>query len=758
MSEPPEVEPAPDVAGGGADALAAAREVEALASAGELDRAVAAFRGCWPVLADAEGGTLGVAACLRALVRLGNTDRALDLLLPRVDRVDTLTDDAERMWLAGTAGWVLRHARALGMDPERVGHRDAAAAESELEALALGLAGRLDAAAGDTAASDALAAALDDRGVSPEPTLPPTRLPAPPAAAGSRLRPPTDAAEVVEIAERARRWRRDLDPALERLLRGWLETREEALPLLADPEHWSAAALLDRSSVHLLRDAVRERLRLDEAVEEARRAGDDEGAAHAACELAVLDVREAVVAFGADAPEVGRARERAVAAVDALDAAGWGEAAAASRRWYALSTRPADTVALLLRAADEHGDLHQPYRRALCLLDAAPLVLGADPVEGHRLLDEAGSLAAGHPVLTVQGLDLRARVARAAGDVEQAEALYGRAAAYPGVPDGTRMAVLFAWCDLVVDRGAWAELEPRAADALALAVRLRDPVALAVAQRHLGLSWVEQDRPVEAAELLAAAVPVVRREVPELLGPTAWALGNAALALEAFEQAKAAFDIAAEAFEAAGRTEEAAHSRYRAGTAAWDGEDLGAAATDLDAAVALARRSATLPVLLEALRSRAAVRAASGDVDGGLADLDTVLPEVEAFAATLAPGAQGEDPFDPEVLEPDVLREGAHVLAEAGRTDEALERLARAEALVGGDFELVLRAETGVVLAEADRLEEAEPVLRRSARDLHAAGLTDERVEVAAALARALDRAGRVPEAEAVWAEYGDAG
>lgn len=755
MSDPPEVTAAPDD-GGRAEVTRAALEVESLAVAGEVDRAVEGFRRCWPLVADTGGRAQGLAACLRVLVRLGNTDRALDLLLPRADRLDTLSSDADRLWLAGTAGWVLAHARTLGMSPARLGHRDAATAEAELRDLAHDLAEAADRAAGDTAVSDALTAALDDRGVSPEPTLPPTRMPAPPHGAGGRLRPPVDAAEVVAIAERARRWRRDLDPALERLLRGWLETREAALPLLTEREHWSAAALLDRSSVHLLRDAVRERIRLDEAVDEAERADDAEGAAHARCDLAVLDVREAVATFGAGAPEVGRARERALAAIEALDAEGWGECAAASRRWYALTTRPDDAVELLLRAADDYADLHQPYRRALCLLDAAPPAFAADPDLGHRLLDEAEQLAAEHPVLVVQGLDLRARVARAERDLEAAERLYARAAAYPGVPDGTRMAVLFAWCDLVVDRGAWTELEPRAADALALAVRLRDPVALAVAQRHLGLSWVEQGRPVEAAELLAAALPVVRRDVPELLGPTAWALGNAALALQSFDQAREAFDAAAESFETAGRVEEACHARYRAGTAAWDGADLGAAATDLDAAVALARRSATLPVLLEALRSRAAVRAASGDVDGGLADLDTVLPEVEAFAAGLPPEAHGEEPFDPEVLEPDVLREGAHVLAEAGRTDEALDRLARAEALVGGDFELVLRAEGGVVLAEAGRLEQAEPRLRRSLDELGAAGMDDERVEVAAALARALDRAGRVPEAEAVWAAFGD--
>ncbi len=754
MSEPAPDPSDPDAPVGGASRLAF--EAESLLAAGDVDAAVAAFRRSWPVVADSEGDTRGVAACLRLLVRLGNTDRALDLLLPRLDRVDTLLSPIDRMWFAGTAAWVLRHARGLGLAPERVGHRDAAVAQSDLEAIAHALADAADAPSAPGAGRARLEAAFDDSAVADAPTLPPTRLPNPIAGAAPRLPPPESAGEVVAIAERARGWRRDLDPALERLLRGWLETREEALPLLTEPAHWAAAALLDRSSVHLLRDPVRERIRLDEAVAAADRGEDAEGSAHARCDLAVLDVREAVSAFGADAPEVERARERALEAVDVLEREGWSEAAAAGRRWYALTTRPADAVDLLRQAADGYAALGQPVRRALCLLDAAPSAFATDQAEGYRLLDEAEHLAGDHPVLGVQVLDLRARVARAAGDLDAADELYARASGARGVPDGSRMAVLFAWCDLLIERSEWQRLEPCAADALALAVRLRDPVALAVAQRHLGLSWVEQGRPVDAAELLAAAVPVIRAHVPELLGPTAWALGNAALALQAWDRAREAFDIAAESFEAAGRVEESAHARYRAGTSAWDAQDLHAAATDLDAAVALARRSGTLPVLLEALRSRAAVRAESGDVEGGLAALDAVLPEVEAFAATLPPERHGDEPFDAEVLEPDVLREGAHVLAEAGRTEEALARLARAETLVGGEFAVVLRAEVGVVLAEAGRLEEAEERLRRSIAELRVAGMDHERVEVASALARALDRAGRVTEAEELWAREGD--
>ncbi|WP_030529325.1 hypothetical protein [Phycicoccus jejuensis] len=729
-------------------ARATALDAEAAARAGDLDAAVAGWREAWPVLSATPDDGVGLAACLRTVVLMGNTDRALDLLLPRVDRVEALTDPTERRWLAASAAWTLGHGMRLGMVPSRVAHDDVEAARARLDDLARGL-------CADDEDRAALERAHDDRAVSPGPALPPTRLPLPPTGEAG-LRAAASGAEVVALAERARAWRRTLDPALERLLHGWLETREQTLPLLTEPAHRAAAALLDRSSVHLLRDPVRERLRLDEALAAAGRGLDDEGVAHARCELLVLDAREAAASFGAGAPEVERARRRVLDAVDALEARGWTETAAASRRWYALSARPDDAADHLLRAADAYARLGQPARRALCLFDAAPLVLARDLPAGHRLLDAAEELAAGHPVLAVQALDLRARVARAAGDLDTADRLYERAAAAPGVPDGTRTSVLFAWCDLLVDRADWEGLEPRAADALALAVRLRDPLSLAVAQRHLGLSWVEQGRPAEAVELLAAALPVVRRDAPELVGPTAWALGNASLALGAWEPARGAFVVAGDAFEQGGRIEEASHARYRAGTAAWDGGHLDVAATDLDAAVALARRSETLPVLLEALRSRAAVRAESGDVDGGLAALDAVLADVAVLAARLPEERHGEEPFDAEVLEPDVLREGAHVLAGAGRFDEALARLDAAVALVGGDFALVLHAERGVLLAEAGRLADAEPVLRGSLDALGEAGMREEQVEVAAALARALDRAGRIEEAESVWATWGD--
>jgi hypothetical protein len=188
---------------------------------------------------------------------------------------------------------------------------------------------------------------------------------------------------------------------------------------------------------------------------------------------------------------------------------------------------------------------------------------------------------------------------------------------------------------------------------------------------------------------------------------------------------------------------------------AWDAGDLTTASSHLDAAAAGARRAGAVELFVEALRSRAGLRVDRGDLEGGLAELDGAIEEGERLAAELG---VGDEEFDGEVLEPHVLRQGAHLLAAHGHVDAAVERLRRAEALVGAGLELVLRAEAAAVLADHDRLEEAEPRLRESLRELGAAGLVDERVDTAGVLARALERAGRGDEAEEVWQRYGAGG
>jgi tetratricopeptide (TPR) repeat protein len=382
------------------------------------------------------------------------------------------------------------------------------------------------------------------------------------------------------------------------------------------------------------------------------------------------------------------------------------------------------------------------------VLEAALVTIPHDHAAASALIDDGERLADEVLPLRALALDLRARIARVEGDLEGAVGLLESELGIRGLADEVRAGPLFTCCDVLVDLAAWDRLGSRAADAVALALRLHDPVALAVAQRHLGLAWLEAGRPGEAAELLEAALPVIDEHVPALTGPAGWALGNACVAIGRWGAAESAFATAAGAFTAARRVEEAAHSHLRAGHAAWDGDAPEAAAEHYALAAESARVAGSPGVLIEARRGEAELRAAAGDVDGGLADLDGVLAEGERLASVV-PGLQ----FDAEELEPDVLREGAVILARAGRTDDAVARLGRAEALVGGGHELVLRAEAAIVLAEADRLAEAEPRLHRAIAELDAAGRAEDRQRVADALARALERGGRADEAVRVRAD-----
>lgn len=752
---------APVVAGGLTCAeepqVSLSHDAEIRSMLGDLDGAASSFRRSWYAVADEVALADTVARCLRVLVRMGNTDRAYDLLLPRLGWLDELHTAADRMWFAGTAAWVLHHARRLGLAADEIDGRPTVERQDELATLAEDLAARFDARSGTDVTSRRLLAACSDALVAAGPTLPPTRLTSVPTDAGRSAPTPTTAADVVALAERVRDGQRAVDPSLETALRGWLAARERVLPALEhgdDAAALAAASTLDRVSAHLLRDPGREAERLRRAKDLARRAGDDEALRHARGDLAVLAVRAALDAHGPGSPEVRAARDEAETLAAGAEADGHAEVGAALWRWYALTTRPADAVARLRHAAALYAGLGLAPRQALCLLDAAPLAYDAGPAGPAALVEEAERLVGDHPVLRAQALDLRARMARAEGDPERAAVLHEEALAVIGPADGPRLAALFSYCDLLVDLSAWDRLEPRAADAVAVSARLRDPVALAVAQRHLGLAWVETGRPAEAAELLEAALPVIQEHVPDLVGPTAWALGNADSALGAWRGARTAFATASAGFEAVGRIEEAGHAQYRAGMAAWDADELEAAAAHLDDAVDKARASGTTDVVFAASRSRAALRASGEDLDAGIADLDAVLGEVERFDHE-HPADDPDAAFDAEVHEPDILRQGAHLLARQGRTDDAVARLERAQALVGGDFERVLWAEAGVVLADADRLEEAEPRLRASLTELHTHGLHQERVDAAGALARALDRAGRPEEAQQVWDAYG---
>ncbi|MDF3045880.1 MAG: hypothetical protein K0R30_2108 [Ornithinibacter sp.] len=724
-------------------------------ASGDLDGAVASLRRAWHLVQDDPTASRTVGSCLLVLLRLGNADRAVDLLLPRLAWLDDLPTARARMWFSATASHVLDRAAAVGLAPEVVAGEPLDALLTRLRRSADLIAASFDRRYGSTVTSGDLAAAHDDDLVAAEPILPPTRLP---RVFGASMPSPRHVVAPGGVLERAA----DLEAGiaavatdLDALVQAWLRDREALLPVVT-PQEWAAVSLLDRASAQ---DAGEDRHRelLESALEAANRAGDEAAALRCEGELALLDVaggtsrdrttgRRVLNRTAEDAR--GRARRRAAQ----LDATGAdAEAGGLWRRiaWFGAPDRP---VACLERAADAHARAGQPYRRLLCLAEAAMAVARTDPEAASARLDVLDPLVADHPVLRSMCLELRGRIARTRGDLETAAANLRRAVAVPGIAERSRLTLLLSLCDVLVDRCDWSALEESAADLVAASNRLHDSVLLAFGQRFLGLAYLETDRPAEAAELLEPALPVLVVHAPGLVAPVAWALGNARALLERWAGARSAFETASAAFLAQGRRAEAAYAQWRAATAAWDAGDTDRALHHFDEAVETSRSAGVVSLHVEVLRGRAALRAETGEVASGIAELDAAIPAGERLAQQV--GADEEE-FDPEVLEPDVLRQGAHLLARHGHVDAAVDRLRRAEALVGAELELVLRTEAGIVLADANRLREAEPRLRASLAELRAAGLTDERVAAAGALALALDRGGRSEEAELVWHGWG---
>lgn len=704
---------------------------------GDVGGAVSAFRRSWHLAQDDPSAALNVGTCLRVLLRLGNTDRAIDLLLPRLGWLHDLPSPWARMWFSATAAHVLDRAAAVGLAPDEIDGRPVADVVRDLATTSDEIAAAFDARYSSTVVSQSLAAAHDPSLVPTEPTLPPTRLPATAAPTGGR-RSATRATASTDVLVRAQALSEallTLDPATEDHVAAWLRDRATLLPV-DTPEEWAAVGLLDRvSSVDAPDDE--HRAMLESAKEASQRGGDDVGVIRCDGELALLD------------DGVDRAREIA-AHLESLGA--HTEAGGLWRRLF--HRRGGGELRDLERAAGAYRAAQSHERALLCEVETAMALASTDPdpVSADARFSVLMPLIQDIPVLRSMALDVRSRIANAAGDSDTAlthlrSALEGR-----GLPERARIPLLLGLCEVLVEQNTYDELEEPAADLVAAATRLRDPVLLAHGQRFLGLAYVETGRPVEAAELLEAALLVLRETSPSLVGPAAWALGNALVGLGQWAPGRTAFATASTAFEAEERIMESGHAQWRAGNCAWDAGDLTAAAVHYESAAERARDSATVDLYLEALRSRAALRADTEDLAAGIADLDAAL----GLAQVLADEAGvGDDDFDAEVMEPHVLRQGAHLLAKHGEVDAAVARFAAAQALVGAEFEVLLRAEGAMVLADHDRLAEAEPVLREAITSLHTLGLVDERANAAGALARALDRDSRGEEAEQVWQRYG---
>ena len=120
---------------------------------GDVEGAVDAYRRSWHLCQDDPSAATTVASCLRVLLRLGNTDRAVDLLLPRLGWLDELPSPLVRMWFSATAAHVLDRALVVGLAPAEVDGRPVSDVARELRGSAFEIAAAFDARHGSTVVS-----------------------------------------------------------------------------------------------------------------------------------------------------------------------------------------------------------------------------------------------------------------------------------------------------------------------------------------------------------------------------------------------------------------------------------------------------------------------------------------------------------------------------------------------------------------------------------------------------------------------------
>ena len=658
------------------------------------------------------------------------------------------------MWFAATAAHVLDRGAVAGLAPAEVEGRPVAEVVTDLRRTARRIAAAFDARYGSTVTSRELDAAHDDSLVPLEPTLPPTRLPSTPSpSAAPRLPRRTGVLERAGAAEEAMA---SLAADVDEHVGAWLRDRDALLPVHT-PEEWAAVSLLDRLGAQQV-DGDRQRALAEAALRAANRCGDVVVVTRCQGELAVLEVAEGT----RPDPDSGRpvhdaraasarAREREMASRLELMGAD-AEAGGLWRRiaWFGV---PDDPVSDLERAATAYGRAGMEPRRLLCRVEAAMAVAPRDPADAVARLDDVERQATGHPPVLLSALEVRSRIARATGDDDAALTHLRRALALRGVPERARLTPLLGLCEILLERAAWYELEGSAADLVAVSTRLRDAVLLAYGQRFLGVAYVETGRPVEAAELLEPALPVLRPRArprrPGRLGARQRPPGPGAVASGA-----SAFATASAAFDAQDRVEEAAHAQWRAGNAAWD-----AGKPDRRGAPLRARRR-------EGARPRTRRPLRGGACDRGAHSAPTPRTSRAASRSSTRPSLPVSSwrPRSVRMRRSSTARCSSRTCSARVPTSSAgtarwtrpSSGSLRAEALVGR------RARAGPARRGRRRARRRttgwarpSPRLRASLAELHAAGLVDERVDAADVLARALDRAGRHEEAEPVWHEWG---
>lgn len=683
----------------------------------------------WEIARSESRNNEAVAYCLVTWTRMGNVDRALPALLDRVGWLDEIATPADRMTWAAAATLVLDAASAGGIAPDEVAGRPRGEVREEWHRTATGLAAAFDARNGTSYCSDRVVDWLDLDRVSAAPHLPPVRL----RRDGRKELPrPTSIAAHAEALTTALL---GFDPGVPALLAAWVRHRDELLAS-ASPEDEEHVALLDRHAAMQSGDPA---TLLDRAAQAARGTGDEVALLRIEAErLSLLDEGQARVERLSEIAEElgGRGRH--------LDAAAVWRTAARHVEAHAEAERMSLAAAEAARADGDRA------REGLAVIEAARYA-HASPDHAADLLRRARPLVEGEPALRLMADDLEARLLAAVGRRDDAIDILQRSLATDQSPVYATSSRLLL-CDLLTDADRLEELLGVSGRVVDDAVELEDPVVLALGQRFHGLALIDAGRPAEALELLDAALPVVGEHAPELLGPLRWAHAQALTMLDEPGPARTSYAAAAAAFEAAGRRNEAAHAQFQAAGRAWDAEDLQAAEAHYDAAIGFADGEHDIAVYAEASRLRAVVRTYAGSSDD-IAELDAVPGDVRR---RMSEWGVDEPPsgFSLSILDAQVLRDGANLLAGTGRHAEAAIRMQSAADAWPDDGEAWhLRAERGLFLAAAGQHSNAEAVIREALGHLDIDRWRHARHQVVQRWVSILDDAGRTEDADRVYGE-----
>lgn len=700
--------------------------------AGDAAAAASHLRAAWEVARSESLNNQAVAYCLVAWTRMGNVDRALPALLDRVGWLDEIATPADRMTWTSAAALVLDAAAAGGIAPDEMAGRPCAEVREEWHRTATDLAGAFDARNGTSYCSDRVADWLDLDRVSSTPHLPPVRL------RQDGRNEPRRPAGIAAHADALTAALLGFDPAVRELLAGWVRHRDELLAS-ASPEDEEHVALLDRHAAMQSGDPA---TLLDRAEQAARSTGDEVALLRVEAERSsLLDEGDVRVARLTEIAEDlgGRGRH--------LDAAAVWRTAARHVEAHDEAERMSLAAAEAARADGDRA------REGLAIIEAARYA-HASPDHAADLLRRARPLVESEPALQLMADDLEARLLASVGRADDAIELLERSLDADHSPVHS-IASRLLLCDLLTDADRLQDLLGVSERVVVDAVELEDPVVLALGQRFHGLALIDAGRPAEALELLDAALPVIGEHVPDLLGPLRWAHARALTMLGEPGPARTSYAAAATAFEAAGRRNEAAHAQFQAGGRAWDLEDLGAAEAHYDAAIDFAGGEHDAAVYAEASRLRAIVRRHAGSSED-TAELDAVPGDVRRrmseWGLDERPGG-----FSLSILDAQVLRDGANLLAGTGRHEEAAIRMQSAADVWPDDEEAWhLRAERGLFLAAAGRYDDAEHVIREALGHLGGDRWHQARHQLVQRWVSILDDAGRTEDADRIYNERPD--